>query len=309
MPVHIYSDCISAIGVTEGSAGHFRGIDLAARCRHMMQAVKARIRDDCVAVQHVKSHVGHVGNEIADYFAKACCRPDLRTPIWCDHPICLFLQRDWLTWLWLYVAALRDPQSWPRQIGGSLEDPARPEPPLPSQAECTAMLGLECPASGHTQAPTAAVIEAALLTVNVQSLCPDTFPVGQPVVHDDFPGKAGLLREQLTEWHISVAALQETRAPRNETIQSKTHIRFCSARDAQGSYGTELWFSKTIPFIRHDITLSTSVSMTSLLFTGTLASLLSDSGVEACASFSSHCMPLLAPRPIGGNGGKISGCC
>ena len=128
VPVNIYSDCISAIGVTEGSAGQFRGIDLAARCRHMMQAVKARTRDSHVAIQHVKSHVGHVGNETADYLAKACCRPVLRVPIWRDHPICLFLQRDWLTWL--------------RQIAGSFEDPTHPEPPLPSPAECAAMLGL-----------------------------------------------------------------------------------------------------------------------------------------------------------------------
>ena len=92
------------------------------------------------------------------------------------------------------------------------------------------------------------------MTVNVQSLCPDAIPSSQSDMPDNFPGKAGLLREQLTAWNMSVTALQETRAPKNETIQSKTHIRFCSARDAQGSYGTELWFSKSIPFIRHDRT-------------------------------------------------------
>ncbi|CAE7252408.1 unnamed protein product [Symbiodinium microadriaticum] len=191
VPVTIYSDCLSAIGVAEGRAGQFRGIDLAARCRHMLQAVKARTHSDHVTIQHVKSHVGYAGNEAADYLAK----------------------------------------------------------------ECAAMLGLEgTPATDHGPTSVEAVLEAALLTVNVQSLCSDAAPGCQPALSDDFPGKAGLLREQLAEWHVSVTALQETRAPKNETIQSKTHIRFCSARDAQGSYGTELWFSKTIPFIRHDLT-------------------------------------------------------
>ena len=253
--VIIYSDCLTAIGVAEGRAGQFRGIDLAARCRHILQAVKARTRDSHVIIQHVKSHVGHAGNETADYLAKACCQTTHRMPVWQDHPICLFLQRDWMTWLWLYVAAYRNPEVWPRQIGGSFGDHARLEPQLPSPDECAMMLGLEgVSAKGCGPASVEAMLEAALLTVNVQSLCSEALPDGQSTPSDDFPGRAGLLREQLAEWGVSVAALQETRAPKNETIQSKTHIRFCSARDAQGSYGTELWFSKTIPFIRHELT-------------------------------------------------------
>ena len=221
----------------------------------MLRAVKACTHSSHVTIQHVKSHVGYAGNEAADYLAKACCKTANRIPVWQDHPICLFLQRDWLTWLWLYVAAFRDPRSWPRQIGGSFEDPTRPEPSLPSPEECAAMLGLRG-VSAKDRAPTSveAMLAAALLTVNVQSLCSDALPSCQPTMSHDFPGKAGLLREQLAAWHVSVTALQETRAPKNETIQPKTHIRFCSARDAQGSYGTELWFSKTIPFIRHDLT-------------------------------------------------------
>ena len=140
--VTVYSDCLSAIGVAEGKAGQFRGIDLAARCRHMLQAVKACNSRRHVMIQHVKSHVGYAGNETADYLAKACCNPTSRILVWQDHPICLFLQRDWLTWLWLYVASFRDPRSWPRQIGGSFEDPSSPEPSLPSPEECAAMLGL-----------------------------------------------------------------------------------------------------------------------------------------------------------------------
>ena len=55
--------------------------------------------------------------------------------------------------------------------------------------------------------------------------------------------------------------------------------------------------------------LSTLGSTISLRFIGTPASLLSDSDVVACASFSRHCMPPPAHRPTGGNGGRILGCC
>ncbi|OLP87816.1 Flagellar attachment zone protein 1 [Symbiodinium microadriaticum] len=94
---------------------------------------------------------------------------------------------------------------------------------------------------------------ATFLTVNVQSLQAEEDKNTTDQKDDNFPGRAGLLRAQLDQLGVSVAALQETRAPRSETIQSKTHVRFCSARDEQGSFGTEIWFSKLQPFIWHDV--------------------------------------------------------
>ena len=255
VPVTILSDCVAAIGITEGTAGQFRGIDLAANCRHMMQAVRACVRRHHFTIHHVRSHVGHAGNEAADFLAKASCRSAARVVIWRDHPICIFLQHAWLPWLWVYIAALRNPTSWPRHNGGTLEDPFLPTPPLPTPRECAAMLGLRGSSSRDRPEPLAdAYVEAAFLTVNVQSLCPETAPRSPAQPPDGFPGRSGLLRDQLAEWHVGVTALQETRAPKNETIQSKSHVRFCAARDEQGSYGTELWFSKTVPFIQHDLT-------------------------------------------------------
>ena len=253
--VSILSDCVVAIGIAEGTAGQFRGLDLAANCRHVMQAVKARAPQDNIRIHHVRSHAGHVGNEAADHLAKASCRAAPRFVVWRDHPICIFLQREWLAWLWVYIATLRNPTHWPRQIGETLEDPALPAPPLPTPKECAAMLGLKGSSSVDGASPSAeAHVEASFLTVNVQSLCSE--PVSNSSVESPqgFPGKAGLLREQLAEWQVGVVAMQETRAPKNETIQSQSHIRFCSARDDQGSYGTELWFSKLVPFIHHDLT-------------------------------------------------------
>ena len=254
-PVTIYSDCTTAIGATGGYSGHFRGPDIATRCRQIMQAARALPGGDRLDLQHVKSHVGHAGNEVADYLAKACCRNGESSLAWNNHPVCQCLQKDWLQWLWLYIEAIRSPQTWPQQSGGSLVDVSPAPAQLPSAEECEAMLGLHSiKRSGPSRRETEASINATFLTVNVQSLHPTDGEATPQPHRADFPGRAGILREQLDAWHVSVAALQETRAPRNETVQSRTHIRFCSARDEQWSYGTELWFSKTVPFVFHALT-------------------------------------------------------
>ena len=116
--VSILSDCVTAIGITEGTAGQFRGLDLAANCRHARQAVRARAQWDSVSVCHVRSHVGNVGNEAADYLAKASCRATPRVAVWQNHPICTFLQQGWLTWLWIYIAAFSNPIFGRDRLGG-----------------------------------------------------------------------------------------------------------------------------------------------------------------------------------------------
>ena len=114
------------------------------------------------------------------------------------------------------------------------------------------MLGLQ-PQDESDSSCTHASMCALFLTVNVQSLHPNRTP--EPITEDarPFAGRAGLIREQLSQLGIGVAALQETRAQSNELFQSKTHLRFVSSRDAKGSYGTEIWFSRVHPFILHPI--------------------------------------------------------
>ena len=252
--VTIYSDCTVAISLSAGKAGQYRGADLATRCREVMQAIVAKRGSDNIALQHIKSHVGHHGNEIADYLAKCCCKGQKPLPVLARHPVATFVQQGWLTWLWLLIEIQKSPTSWPTHVGGCLADPHCADAPLPTRAECEDMLGLR-PNTTKKSADNqeGARLWATFLTVNVQSLQAEEDKNTTDQKDDNFPGRAGLLRAQLDQLGVSVAALQETRAPRSETIQSKTHVRFCSARDEQGSFGTEIWFSKLQPFIWHDV--------------------------------------------------------
>ncbi|CAE7404568.1 unnamed protein product [Symbiodinium sp. CCMP2456] len=248
----IHSDCTTAIGLSEGCAGQYRGTDISCHCRAVMQALQARGDCDRIAVQHMKSHVGHAGNEIADQLAKACCRDSSPGTAWASHPITPFLRHQWLPWLWLFVDTVKCPQAWPTQLADSFIDQRGNPAPLPTTQECESMLGLHNSRKQDPQrGPLCAALTAVLLTVNVQSLHPGEDPSESDHALPPFRGRAALLREQFADRGVCVAALQETRAPRNETIQSRTHLRFCSACDHQGSYGTEIWFSKEIPFVKH----------------------------------------------------------
>ena len=255
--VTILSDCTTAIRAVEGTAGQFRGIDLAATCRGIMQAIQSYKGIEGVRIHHIRSHVGHTGNEIADTLAKLCCRGESHIHPWQDHPICQFVRKGWLQWLWLYIDACRQPQAWPRQSGGFFVDDSRSEPAPPTKAECEAMLGLR-PAAVHDksdgQGSSTVHLWASLITINVQSLQSGDRTDTQTAPEPAFVGKAALLREQLVDLKVSVAALQETRIGKSETFQSQTHIRFCSACDPKGSYGTELWFSRIHPFFQHPVT-------------------------------------------------------
>ncbi|OLQ00794.1 hypothetical protein AK812_SmicGene16487 [Symbiodinium microadriaticum] len=250
--ITIFSDCTSAIGLSDGRFGNHNGQGLPGACRAVMQALGATTSVQRFSIQHVKSHVGHVGNELADRLAKHCNSPVFDRAFWPANPMQPFLRNGWLPWLWLYLEAHHRPEAWPAQLGTAFVDVPGPLPPLPTQAECEQMLGLQ-PQDESDSSCTHASMSALFLTVNVQSLHPSRTP--EPINDDarPFAGRAGLIREQLTQLGIGVAALQETRAHSNELFQSKTHLRFVSSRDVKGSYGTEIWFSRVHPFILHPI--------------------------------------------------------
>ena len=252
--VEIYSDCTTAISLSAGTAGQYRGPDLASSCREILQALEARRGQAKVRLHHIRSHVGHAGNEVADLLAKCCCRGHWPQLSWEQRPIGVFLREGRLTWLWLLIEIHRSPHAWPVHAGSSLTDSTVATAPPPSKQECENMLGLQDPPEG-LPSPNfeKARLQAIVLTVNVQSLQADDKQPTQTKEDKGFTGRAGLLRAQLDQLGVCIAALQETRAARSETIQSQTHIRFCSARDGQGSYGTELWFSRSTPFIWHNV--------------------------------------------------------
>ena len=243
--IAIHSDCNTAIGLSAGRMGKHSPGSLAALCRAGYQALASIGGPHRIVIHHIKSHVGHLANEVADRLAKFMCKVPCASPAVPAPALKRIIKGGWLPWLWLYLESACRPQCWPQQLGGAFLDTGERPFEVPTSAECAEMLGL--PHGGNPpRRGSEEVLQALLLTVNVQSLRP--VETGPPLA-DGFHGRAQFLREQLDALKVAVAGLQETRSRANEMIPSSTHIRFCSAKDAQGAHGIELWFSKRHPLV------------------------------------------------------------
>ena len=203
-------------------------------------------------IQHVRSHQGLPGNELADQIAKFANQSGHARPCahqtWAAH----WIRKGALAWLWLHIESALTPAHWPLHIGSSIVDTSRHiDATSLTVEESHRALGLpspeEQPASGR-------VFHASLLfvSVNVQSLTDKDSVATDTAQQDGFTGKARYLREQLQYNSVQVAALQEARSPADATYISDTHIRICTGRDSKGNFGCELWFSRTLPFTQAD---------------------------------------------------------
>ena len=143
------------------------------------------------------------------------------------------------------IESVRCPLAWPRQQGKHFTDGDRfADVAPPTEAESRAWLGLD-PVADPSGRSSALTIHLRLMSVNVQTL--NSVAKGVPDVgNDDFSGRAAYLREQCEYHGANVVALQETRSRHSETINSQSHIRLCSGRDAQGHHGVELWFARNL---------------------------------------------------------------
>eukprot|EP00439_Symbiodinium_sp_Y106_P052700 s5273_g7.t1 len=185
--------------------------------------------------------------QLVDGVAKYVCRGPRGNPD--PHQLLLpsWRRSGALPWAWLLIESALSPSLWPKLCGSSLVDQDRHTDQVPlTAAECESVFGLDAPSPG-TAHPDPVWARLLLVTVNVQSLS-DRAGDTAAAPDSNFPGRAAYLREQLADLRVHVAALQETRATADATISSRPHLRFCAARDAGGNYGTELWFSRELPY-------------------------------------------------------------
>ena len=236
----VHSDCLVAAGQTNGRYGSAPHVGIAVACRALAQVLETLGGFTVQSVQHVRGHVGHPYNELADTLAGAREVKDSVLPS-CFEPLSKWAVSGELSWLWLFAATLRQPQSWPLQQGSTFVDP---------HGNCTldldgiasaALFGLSDD-NPSADTPDAQVLwlQSRFVSINVQSLCEDDT--------SSLPNRVPYVREQLEHEGCAVAALQETRAVNTSTVVSATHVRFLSARDSNGCFGVELWFSRTVPY-------------------------------------------------------------
>ncbi|OLQ08065.1 hypothetical protein AK812_SmicGene8458 [Symbiodinium microadriaticum] len=192
------------------------------------------------SVQHIKGHAGHPYNELVDTLAGAIGVADSHVPEFL-HPLCAWATQGTITWLWLTVAALRQPAIWPRSQGNTLFDPHGNSTIDVSALSSANFFGEQLSDTPEAHKDDQVMwFQARFVSINVQSLGEDD--------SSSLPNRVPFVREQLSYVGCIVAALQETRAKCTSTVVSATHVRFLSARDQKGCFGVELWFARTVPY-------------------------------------------------------------
>ncbi|CAE7485179.1 unnamed protein product [Symbiodinium sp. CCMP2592] len=241
-----HSDCLSALQQANGQWGSQSGDPLMKASRALLQLLCSVQPAFKGAVDHVHSHQGQPGNELADSLAKFAVRTTYTARLSSRAKELAQAIRDGsVQWWWLIHTGAVAPQAWPQFYGSHLSDHHRfSDNSPPSDLEAKAWFGYE--SDLRHKPDLTRLLTLRLLTVNVQTLNDPSVPACDS---RDFKGRAGFLREQLDSLNIHVAALQETRALASDTITSHSHIRFCSGKDSAGCLGVELWFSRLLPFL------------------------------------------------------------
>ena len=213
---------------------------IVAHVRKLMQVLEALIQPWNIFARHVRGHVGHPLNELADTIAGYCRDKILHDPPDCDLRD-LFLHDGFaLQWLWLLA---RQSQTgtpvWPPLQNNCLL--------LPDRAQLSGLPG-SLPWTfgyGFSEIEEAVLIlDAQLLTFNVRTLRgplpagaqPDTFTVG----------RHALLEAQFIDLGIDIIGLQETRASTSCRLSTDHYDKLASAAH-NGQGGLALWISKTRP--------------------------------------------------------------
>ena len=236
----IHCDCLTAAYQASGKYGAASQVSFAAACRSLVQALEAKGQFNASSILHVRGHQGNPYNELADTLASAVSLGESSLPVQYRH-VCHWAVHETLSWLWLSVAALRQPSLWPDMRGQTFVDLHGNATLCPEELRPQDYFGAQIGSvSTHEQTSTSAVIDGIFVSINVQSLCEDD--------SSSLPNRVPFVREQLTWLGCAVAGMQETRAKSSSTIVSASHIRFLSGCDDKGCLGVELWFSRTVPF-------------------------------------------------------------
>ena len=243
LPCTIWVDSQVASGQTSGRCGYAASAVLAQSCRALAQVAESLGGVQVSSFQHVRAHQGHAYNELADTLAGAYSVPATDIPPGVAS-LTQWVQKGCVEWLWLYIAAVRNPAMWPTLHCQSFIDRSRNHQTGQDWVKPGALFS----AKGYQENASGSRLLAfslRLVTINVQTLEDGQSPA-------EIPGRILYVRSQLEHCGATVTGLQETRAKSSDTCVSETHIRFTSACDDRGNGGVEAWFSRTLPYAWED---------------------------------------------------------
>ena len=239
LPCTVWVDSQVASGQTSGRCGYAASATLAQSCRALAQVAESLGGVQVSDFHHVRAHQGHAYNELADTLAGAYLVPATDIPLGIVS-LTQWVQRGCIDWLWLYIAAVRNPDMWPTLQCQSFIDRDRNHQTGQDWVSPEAFFSTQ---GRQETTPNSRILSFSLrlVTINVQTL-----EGGES--QTEIPGRVLYVRSQLDHCGVTVTGLQETRTKSSDTCVSETHIRFTSACDDKGNGGVEAWFSRTLPY-------------------------------------------------------------
>ena len=219
------------------ASGAYHAADPAGTfARQLHQALETLATPHAIQHAHVRARTGVIYNELVDAAAKWAL---VKSEPWADVGQFQRLRSmlgERVDWLWVYFLP-HDSETgmWPRGISGASTGTF-------SEDEVQLIMDEMIPDVSHSkQALRTITYTLRLASYNVLS--------AKDHVMEEAPGlgKVALLRDQFSQGSYHIVGLQETRN-KSGMIASSAHVRVCSGANAQGQFGTELWFSLDIPF-------------------------------------------------------------
>ena len=200
---------------------------------HQAAEVIGQINFETLA--RVKAHASHRWNELADVLAKHAVSSHRMTDM--QAHLNSWVQDSTIEHLWLLVSAVKSPQLWPQHLCGCLVDHGNVH--CGSDVERADDLFRARQGADECHSSQSLWRQLKLVTFNVQTL-----EMKDGKILTEFEGRIVYLRAQMETNQVSIAALQETRTSKSESVTSGNSIRLCSGCDSKGQFGVELRFER-----------------------------------------------------------------
>ena len=215
---------------------------LGRQVRATQQALEQCLGYTMVKHSHVKAHSGILPNEFVDHLAKQAL--DQATTL---HSEFLLLQKvlmsQTLDWLWLLVHPDMWNSSLPELHANCLKWNSNSDCSSANVEDIAQHMGF-CPQSQSTPGMRHGRFELQCGSYNCLTLGLDTLAEGSSIKQ---LGIVGLMRNKCETLGFHVLGVQEARTM-SGTQKSSTHFRLASGAESNGTLGTELWISLTLPY-------------------------------------------------------------
>ena len=239
--LHFCFDSLTVGHQTAGLWHCFKHPTLGAALRNIHRLIETRF-DPNIFHWHVRGHVGHPGNELADTLAYYAHGAEANSTTGWLASLDTHAFVDASSWFWILFDNEYQPLWHQHQLR------FKPPTTTPDDKIITDLLPPANPLA-ETDFDDCCDLCLRLATCNVLSLC------GQ---HDDVgcgisgPGRQQMLLRQLHEEGIHIFALQETRLRRLHHAHSEHFFLFRSAANEKGHFGIMVGITKTLPYAISD---------------------------------------------------------